>query len=61
MMGFGEKRPIKTPKVHKNNTQTPAPAPAPAVQTQRKRKAYLGKVFSESMRLVVNNTRLKVA
>lgn len=66
MMGFAEKYSIRKLKVQENNAQTPAtapapaPAPAPAVETQTKREAYIGKVLSESMRLVINRTRLNV-
>ena len=63
MMGYLEKKhQITPPKPPRNSTQTPAPAPAPAPETpmNRKAKAYLGRVFSKSVRLMVNKTGLTV-
>ncbi|PON40894.1 Transmembrane protein [Parasponia andersonii] len=56
---MAEKHSIRTP-TSLANLPAPAPAPAPSVNVPRNRKTYLGKVFSESMKLVVNKTRLGV-
>lgn len=54
---MAEKQSIRTP-TSLANSSAPAPAPAPAVKAPGNRKASIGKVISESLKLVVNGTGL---
>lgn len=62
MMGVTEKHPITTPKP----IEAPAPSPSPAPKTtpnralRSKQANYLGKLLSESIRVVINKTKIRL-
>ncbi|KAF4350126.1 hypothetical protein CsatB_008750 [Cannabis sativa] len=59
---MAEKHPVRTPIAPAINSPAPSPVPAPAptIKSPGNRKISLGKVLTESMKLLVNKTRVGV-